>query len=67
MNFIVIVSDTFRRDHLGCYGNEWISTPNLDRFAEKSIVFDHAHAASCPTVPNRHDLFTGRYTFTYSE
>jgi len=67
MNFIVIVSDTFRRDHLGCYGNGWISTPNLDRFAEKSIVFDRAYAASFPTVPNRHDLFTGRYTFTYSE
>lgn len=67
MNFIIIVSDTFRRDHLGCYGNEWISTPNLDRFAEKSIVFDRAYAASFPTVPNRHDLFTGRYTFTYAE
>jgi len=67
VNFIIIVSDTFRRDHLGCYGNDWISTPNLDRFAERSIVFDRAYAASFPTVPNRHDLFTGRYTFTYSE
>ena len=67
MNFIVIVSDTFRRDHLGCYGNEWISTPHLDRFAELAIVFDRAYAASFPTVPNRRDLFTGRYTFTYSQ
>ncbi len=33
MNFIIIVSDTLRRDHLGCYGNSWIHTPNLDRFA----------------------------------
>ena len=67
MNYIVIVSDTFRRDHLGCYGNEWISTPHLDRFAEKAIVFDRAYAASFPTVPNRRDVFTGRYTFTYSK
>jgi len=29
MNIIVIVSDTFRRDHLGCYGNKNIHTPNL--------------------------------------
>ncbi len=40
MNFIIIVSDTLRRDHLGCYGNSWISTPHIDAFAEKSLVFD---------------------------
>ena len=67
MNFIVIVSDTFRRDHLGCYGNTWISTPNLDRFADKAIVFDRAYSASFTTVPNRRDLLTGRYSFTYSQ
>ena len=38
MNFILIISDTLRRDHLGCYGNEWISTPHIDRFARKSVV-----------------------------
>jgi len=67
VNFIIIVSDTFRRDHLGCYGNPWISTPNLDRFAAKSIVFERAYAGSFPTVPNRHDVMTGKYTFTYAE
>jgi len=39
----------------------------LDRFAERSVVFDRAYAASFPTVPNRRDLFTGRYAFTYSQ
>ena len=67
MNFILIMSDTFRRDHLGCYGNSRISTPYLDRFAERAVIFDRAYAASFPTVPNRHDIFTGRYTFTYSQ
>ena len=67
MNAILIVSDTFRYDHLGCYGNEWINTPNLDKFAEKSTVFDRAYAASFPTVPHRHDVYTGKYTFTYSD
>ena len=66
MNIIQIVSDTFRRDHLGCYGNDWIHTENLDRFAGQSMVFDRAYNASFPTIPNRHDLFTGRYTFVYS-
>ena len=36
MNVIVLVNDTFRRDHVGCYGNTWIQTPNLDRFAQRS-------------------------------
>ncbi|MDK1031167.1 MAG: sulfatase-like hydrolase/transferase, partial [Planctomycetia bacterium] len=34
MNFIVIVSDTFRRDHLGAYGYKWISTPHIDALAD---------------------------------
>lgn len=66
MNIIQIVSDTFRRDHLGAYGNGEIRTKYLNKFAEESMVFDRAYIASFPTIPNRHDLFTGRYTFTYS-
>ena len=66
MNFIVIVSDTFRRDHLRTYGNTWIRTKHLDRLAEKSIVFTRAYAASFPTVPARRDIFTGRYSYVYA-
>jgi len=65
MNFIVIISDTLRRDHLGCYGNDWISTPHIDAFASGALVFDAAYAASFPTVPHRHDVLTGRFTATY--
>ncbi|HVK17993.1 MAG TPA: hypothetical protein VM533_13675, partial [Fimbriiglobus sp.] len=32
---------------LGPYGNEWIATPNLDRFAAEGVVFD-AHVSDCP-------------------
>jgi len=67
MNVVLIVSDTFRWDHLGCYGNEWIRTPNIDRLAEKSVVFDRAYCGSFPTIPNRAELFTGRFVFTYFE
>ncbi len=65
MNIIVVVSDTFRRDHLPCYGAADVITPNLDRFAESALIFEHCYAASFPTVPARADLMTGRYTFTY--
>jgi len=62
MNVIVIVTDSLRADHLGCYGNDWISTPNLDALAEESLVFDNAYAEGLPTMPERAAWWTGRYT-----
>ncbi len=66
MNFITIISDTLRRDFLKPYGNDRVDTRNIQRFAEKSVVFDNAYSASFPTVPNRRDVFTGCYTATYT-
>ncbi|MBU0638606.1 MAG: sulfatase [Planctomycetes bacterium] len=65
MNVIVIVSDTLRRDHLGAYGNSWIRTPYLDRFAQDAQVFENAYQTSFPTVPTRFDILTGRYNFIH--
>ncbi len=65
MNVIFIMNDSFRRDHLGCYGNRWIKNPNLDRFAQHAAVFDQFYIASYPTVPNRWDLCTGRFGFPF--
>lgn len=65
MKVILIISDTCRQDHLGCYGNPWIHTPHLDRLAERSVVFDRCYAASFPTVPCRSDILTGKHNFTY--
>jgi len=66
LNIIQIVSDTFRRDFLGCYGNDWVHTEHVDALAKESVLFDKAYIASFPTIPHRRDLFTGRYTFAYS-
>ena len=49
-NIIVVMFDTLRPDHLGCYGNKWMKTPNLDRVAGESMVFDRAVAEALPTV-----------------
>ena len=59
MKLIFIMADTFRRDHIGAYGNKWINTPNLDRLAATSNVFDHAYIGSFPTLPNRRDIHLG--------
>jgi arylsulfatase A-like enzyme len=55
-----MMADTFRRDHLGVYGNNWIHTPNLDKFASRAALFESAYIGSFPTVPNRRDTLPGR-------
>ncbi|MGQ9731132.1 MAG: sulfatase [Candidatus Zipacnadales bacterium] len=61
MNVFFISADSFRVDHLGCYGNEWIQTPHLDALATESTVFENAYSENMPTLPNRQALFTGRF------
>lgn len=65
MNVIVLVNDSWRFDHLGCYGNDWIKTPNIDAFAAESAQFNNCYSEGLPTIPTRTTFFTGRYTFPF--
>ncbi len=67
MNVILVMSDTFRRDNLSCYGPTQVKTPNLDRLASQSYVFDNAFLGSFPTLPNRMDIMSGRFSFVDHE
>ncbi len=42
MNVICLVVDRLHCGHVGAYGNSWIETPEMDRLASRSIVFDQA-------------------------
>jgi arylsulfatase A-like enzyme len=64
-NVVVIVSDTFRRDHLGTFGSTHIHTPRIDEFARSSVVFDRHVISSFPTMPARADILTGTHSYTY--
>jgi arylsulfatase A-like enzyme len=64
-NVVVIVADTFRRDHMGAYGNPYIRTPHLDEFARSSVVFDNHVISSFPTMPARADILTGTFSYTH--
>jgi arylsulfatase A-like enzyme len=59
---IVIVSDTFRPDHLAINGHPWVKTPELDALWRKCAIFDNATVSSFPTIPTRTDWFTGRFS-----
>ena len=62
MNVIIIMLDSLRPDHLGCHGNTWINTPNIDNFSRECLIFDRAYSEGLPTLPVRTALFTGKYT-----
>ena len=40
-NVIMIVTDSWQYNYTGCYGNEWIKTPNMDRLAREGVVFEN--------------------------
>jgi arylsulfatase A-like enzyme len=63
MNVIVICSDTFRYDHLGFLQEQPVQTPHLDRLATESAAFSDFWLCSFPTLVNRIEVFSGRYTF----
>lgn len=65
MNVIMLINDTWRWDYLGCYGNDWIKTPNLDKLASEGTLFEYCYSEGLPTVPTRTTFFTGRFTFPF--
>lgn len=65
MNVVLILFDSLNKDFLGCYGNTWVKTPNFDRLAKKSMVFDNHFVGSLPCVPARRDMLTGRQEFMF--
>jgi arylsulfatase A-like enzyme len=62
MNIIFVMTDTFRHNNLACYGTPYSKTPRLDKFAKQSFVFDNAYLGSFPTMPNRLDIVSGRFS-----
>lgn len=59
-NVLLIVVDTLRADHLGCYGYGRPTSPTLDRLAGEGVRFEHAVAMSSWTKPSTASLLTGR-------
>ena len=60
-NILLITCDQLRKQSLGCFGNEIVQTPNIDRLAARGVRFDHAFAANPVCAPNRASIATGRY------
>ena len=61
MNVLFIITDAQRYDHLGCYGNSTLKTPNIDKLAEDGLRFTNYFCANPICMPNRATLITGVY------
>jgi len=57
--------DTTRADHLSCYGYHRLTSPNLDRLAENSVLYTQAIAPASWTLPSHASLFTGKFTTSH--
>ena len=60
-NILWICSDQQRFDTLGCYGNPYVCTPNIDRLAKEGVVFENAYCQNPVCSPSRASFLTGRY------
>jgi len=61
-NIIFILCDDMGYGDLGCYGQPYISTPNIDTLAAQGMRFTQAYSGSPVSAPSRATLMTGQHT-----
>jgi arylsulfatase A-like enzyme len=60
-NLVIVMVDTLRADHLGAFGYPRPTSPVIDEFAARGVVFEKAFAQASWTVPSVSGLLTGQY------
>lgn len=61
-NIIFILADDMGYNEWGCYGQDKIKTPNIDKLASQGIVFTDHYAGSTVCAPSRSTLLSGQHT-----
>jgi arylsulfatase A-like enzyme len=65
MKTVFVLYDTLNRRSLECYGGISVKTPNFDRLARRTVVFDNHYVGSLPCMPARREIMTGRHNFLH--
>lgn len=61
-NIVIIMSDQHTPNVTGCYGNDSVYTPNLDRISENGVMFNNAYCNNPVCVPSRMSMLTGLHS-----
>lgn len=61
-NIVMIMADQLTPYMMGCYGNDEVICPNLDRMAQSGICYENAYTSNPLCTPARASLMTGKYT-----
>ena len=60
-NVLFIISDDLKASVLGCYGDRFCKTPNIDALAKRGLVFNRAYCQGTSCGPSRQSLMFSRY------
>ncbi|MEM7133832.1 MAG: sulfatase [Chloroflexota bacterium] len=63
-NIILMGIDSLRRDHMSCYGYHHLTTPHIDRYAQKATLFENTISAHIPTTGAYASMLTGMDVFS---
>ena len=61
-NIIFVLADDLGYNELGCYGQKWIKTPNIDKLAKEGIKFTQHYSGQAVCAPCRCILMTGKHS-----
>lgn len=60
-NIVFVLGDDITNWDIGCYGNNDVKTPNIDKLAREGMKFNRCYQAAPICSPTRHNLLTGIY------
>ena len=60
-NIVYVLADDLGYAELGCYGQEKIKTPNIDRLASEGMRFTQHYSGNAVCAPSRYVLMTGKH------
>ena len=60
-NIVLIIGDDIGAGDIGCYGNQQVKTPVIDRIAKEGLRFTNVFLTSSSCSPSRCSIISGRY------
>lgn len=60
-NIVFIIADDVSWNDIGCYGNNVVKTPNIDKLAEEGVRFNNAFLTASSCSPSRCSIVSGKY------